>query len=405
MANDVELPPSSFEIDTSECISKLRASLTALTTAVGPKFSRPIDLKRTLGVDAKLSWQVFNVINEPDPLAAVKLVPGEASVNRLITAAEKLGVSRRIGESVREAMADFQRVVQRHAEDREEFDFMASSSSGASSAATAELAFRRVAYRAESNIWGVSADLFGATTIVRLSDDRTTTDEVSLMNKMGCRRLRPDAPTSIMAYRNYGASVAPADRDRVPLDQAAADRYGAHLMPKYCSQPIPPFKTWKRPDGYMSVDVLSREIGRQGAISLTLGQIYRRCPLARGLEGEPYYHINMRVGTPSALLQNYILIDRRSFGPIKPQVVAFRQTPGDENPAVALSAPQLLTRDEIRFLGTGRSTWNTPDLPRHEEMIQDAFNEIGWNPADFDVYRLRIEYPPLHSVIRVQFPV
>jgi hypothetical protein len=41
---------------------------------------------------------------------------------------------------------------------------------------------------------------------------------------------------------------------------------------------------------------------------------------------------------------------------------------------------------------------------RRDEMVQSAFDEIGWNPADFDVCRLRIEYPVLHSVARMQFP-
>jgi hypothetical protein len=403
LSADTEI--SSFESDTTSALALVRSSLAAMTRSLKAEIRRPADLQKSLGVDSKLSWQIFNVINEADPLAAAKLIPGTPSVVRLIKAARSRGVSEEQTDTVRRAVAEFNRVVERHAQDRAEFDLMASSAASAPIAAAAEMAFRKAAFRSESHIWGVCADVLGGTTIVRRASDGLTTDEVTLMNRRDCRRLRLDAPMSVFAYRNYGAQGVPEGRVRIPLDQKAADQYGAHILPRFCSQPIPAFRTWLRPDGYTAVDVQSREIGRQHAISLTVGQIYRNCPLAKGINSEPIYQADMRLATPSRVLVSTNLVHRPTLGKVNPELLVFRQTPGDDNIAVAQSAPQVPTRDEIKFLGTGPSAWATPDIDGHDAMVQVAFDEVGWNPAEFDVYRVRIEYPVLHTVVRMQFPV
>jgi hypothetical protein len=405
MLADVKTNPSSLESEATSALSAIRQALIALVEGIGSRAERATDLQRTLGIDSKLSWQVFNIIHEADPLAAVKLVPGEPSLNRLLKAAELAGASRGVTDAVRAAVAAFTCVVERHAEDRAEFDFMTSSLASSESAAAAESTFRRNAYRAESHIWGLSVDLIVGTTILRRSADGMGTDECSVSSKQGCRRLRPDAPRSVFAYRNYGTSGAPAVQQRVPLDAKAAERYGAHLLPRFCSQPIPLFKTWQRPDGYVAVDVQSEEIGRRSAINLTFGSIFRNCPLATGIGGQPYYHQDGRLYTPAKKLVSYILVHRPSFGVISPSLQVFRISPGDENQAVAQCAPQIPVRERVQMTGQGKKAWQSPDLPEYGQIVQSAFDELGWNPAEFDTYCVSIDYPVLHSVVRIQFPI
>ena len=396
---------STFQTDATTALTAVQQSLSVLIKAIGKDLHRPTDLQRSLRIDSKLSWQVFNIINETDPLAAAKLVPGQPSLKRLLRAAQSHGASRAMADGVCKAIDAFQSVVECHAEDRIEFDFMASSIASASSAASAELAFRRTAFRAESHIWGQCTDIIAATTIVRRGPTAATTDECTLVNKRACRRLRPDAPRSVFAYRNYGASGTPAERFRLPLDAPSAERYGAHILPRFCSQPIPTFRTWQRPDGYYAVDVLSDEIGHRSAVSLTFGNIFRNCPLAAGLHGEPTYHTDMRLIAPARLALCYLLVHRPSLGQVSPTLHTFRSSPGDENPRVALSVQQINTREQIIHRGIGPKAWHSPDLNSHENMVQSALDELGWNPAEFDTYSLRIEYPILHSVIRIQFPL
>jgi hypothetical protein len=405
MVTKTEAQASTFETDAKSALATVRVSLAALTHSLGKQLHRPTDLQKSLGIDSKLSWQVFNVINESDPLAAAKLVPGEPSLKRLIRAAEGAGAAKELGAAVRRAIAELNVVVERHAEDRAEFDFMASSIASPEAAADAELNVRRAAFRAESHIWGVCTDVFGVSTIARRIGDGSETDECTIASRRGVRRLRHDAPRNVFAYRNYGAAGAPTGRTRLPLDAPSAERYGAHILPRFCSQPIPRFVERSRPDGYTAVELDSTEIGRQSDVTLTMGQVFRRCPLARGLAGEPTYHTDVVLRTPIRLIVSHLLLHRPTFGSVSPTLHCFRSTQGDEDPAIALSAPQLPSREEVQFLGAGRLAWHSPDVEGHDDMIQLAFDELGWDPSEFDTYRVVVEYPVLSSVIRMHFPV
>lgn len=55
------------------------------------------------------------------------------------------------------------------------------------------------------------------------------------------------------------------------------------------------------------------------------------------------------------------------------------------------------------YLGKGPSVMHTPDVPRYAEMIQYAFDRLGWDEARFDVYRCRVEYPVMPSSVVVRF--
>lgn len=396
---------SSFQTETTAAIADVRTAMSQFVRSLGEDIHRASDLQRLLGVDYKLSWQIFNLINEADAMTAAKLVPGAPSLQRLVRVAKNKAVPAAVVEKVKRALAKFDRVVELYAEDRVEFDLMASSIGSASAAAAAELVYRKMSFRGDSHTWGVNANVFCGSAIVRLNRDTMTTDELALSARRGYRRLRPDASLNVFFYRNYGADGPPPGQESLPLDHKAAERYGAFILPRFCSQPIPPFRTWKRPDGFTAVDVLSHEIGSQHAVDLTLGKIFRGCPLAKGLKGDPYYQSDIRIVTPTKVMVSFLLLHRPSFGRVQPQLFAFRSTPGDDNMAVAQSVAQLPIREGIQYLGSGRPAWQIPDVESHDELVQTALNEVGWNPVEFDVFRIRIEYPVLHSVVRMGFEV
>jgi hypothetical protein len=403
MQSTANMPVSTFEADAFAALQSVRKSLSDLIQSIGETIGRPIDLQRLLGLDSKLAWKVFNVINEADPLNAAKLVPGESSLKRLLQSASDRGVSEALCEAVRASIAEFDSVVERHAEDRTEFNFMASSAASPTAAAAAQLEYRQMSFRGDSHIWGVSTDVFCGTTIVRRSTENPDlTDECTLTVKHNARWLRSDVPTNIFAYQNYGADGPPENQTRLPLDAKAAERYGADLLPQFCSQPIPAFTTQPRPNGWMGVQVQSTEVGRRSAISLAFGHIFRRCPFASGPNGESLYHADIHLTSPIRLMLSYLLIHRPSFGQVKPSLSIFRSRSGQSH-VEQLSSAELPMQETLRHMGVGKMAWRTPDLEQHHDMVQSAFNEIGWNPAEFDVYRVRIEYPVLHSAVRIAF--
>lgn len=396
---------SSFETDTTAALGAVRSSLAAMTNAIGGKIQRPADLQRSLGVDSKLSWQIFNVINECDPLSAAKLVPGEPSLKRLLQAASSRGVSDEHGEAIRDAITNFNRVVERHAEDRAEFDFMAASVASPAEIAAAELLNRKLAYQAESRIWGVSTDTFSGINIIRRAPDGKASHICSIATKQGCRRLRADAPLNILGFNHRLTSPPPSDPETLPLDPEASGRYGYPILPDFCSQPLPDFAPCQFIDSKPTVHFHSREIGKQSSLNLTLGVVFPHSPDSKDISGRPLYFQDVRQVTPTRVVLSYLLAHRPSFGRVNPGLMIFRQCVGDENAAVAMSAPQIPVRETVRYLGAGPATWSTSEIDNHAAIIQSAFDRLGWNPVEFDVFRVRVEYPVLHSVLRLSFPI
>ncbi len=396
---------SSFQTETADALASVRESLRAMTRALNTAIDRPADLRKTLNVDSKLSWQVFNVIHEADSMAAASYVPGTPSLLRLIRAARGKGVPSEITDSVSASIEQFDRVVERHAEDRVEFNLMASSVASDATAIAAEREWRRAAFRAERHVWGVSTDAVAGAAIVRLNPDGRTTDECGLLSRRGCRRLRADASLIVAAQGNYGAAGFASGQSRKPLDAAAAEKFGAPILPQFCTQPIPQFRTWQRPDGFTAVEIASNDIGRQTSVDLTIGGVYRNCPLAKSLDGGPFYQTDLRITSPTRLAVFFLLLHRPSFGAVRPEAFNFRQTFGDSDHAIALSAPQFPVRDSLARLGTGRAAWQMPGIDSHDALIQYSMDELGWNPAEFDVFRIHVEHPVLHSVIRIAFDI
>ena len=50
---------------------------------------------------------------------------------------------------------------------------------------------------------------------------------------------------------------------------------------------------------------------------------------------------------------------------------------------------------EFSSLGRGLSKVKDRERDRHVELVRWALNEMSWNADDFDVYRFRLQYPPL----------
>jgi hypothetical protein len=46
---------------------------------------------------------------------------------------------------------------------------------------------------------------------------------------------------------------------------------------------------------------------------------------------------------------------------------------------------------------------DTPDCPDYSRLLQFVAEQMRWNLAEYDILRLRVEYPVMGSAIRVQF--
>lgn len=392
-----------FQSEAARAFAAVRAALGNLVAAVPGTIRRPTDLQKALGVDYKICWQVFNVVRATDSLAAAKHAPSPSGVKRLLTAARRAGVGGEVIDAVRSAAEQLGDVVESHAGDRQAFDAMVSAVSDDEDAAAVDLQHRRAAYRALSHIWGVQVQTYLLSMFVRPSASANGTDECVLNVKHGVRRLRPNVPAVVHGYRHHSSTEVTRSPSRRPLDPDAAARYGAPILPEFCSQPLPAFNTIPYANGWTYHEVSGESIGRRSAVDFAFGGIARDVPFSLDTDGRRLFRSSATMQTSTGLLVSDLLVHRPSYGAVTPELMIFRNTPGDESPEVSRQAQQLPVWEKVTALGTATTVAQTPDTLSYPTMLRAACDALGWDLGEFDLYRVQVQYPVLGSVVRLQF--
>ena len=106
-------PP--FEAEAARVLTALSSALGLLIRSLPTPVDGCRELERVLGIDHVLAWRAYRVATAPDPAAVGADVPRPAPMDRLLRAARRRRVSAEVVQGVREAYADFQEMVRRHA--------------------------------------------------------------------------------------------------------------------------------------------------------------------------------------------------------------------------------------------------------------------------------------------------
>ena len=395
-----------FEVETAKALASVRKTLGALVAAMPGEIRRPIDLQRLTQADYRVCWQVFSVLRSGTSIAAANQVPRLPSLRRLLDAAEGMPVSPTLIAAVQTAVQEFDRVVKTHAGDRSAFDAMVAGVSPGGSSESIDLFHRRAAYRSLSHIWGMQVETFSRLVLVRPSASGHGTDECMLNNKLRVRRLRPGVSSRVHGFLERPLSSAAALQPALePIDTEAANTYGVPLLPEFCSQPVPQFKTVRTDDGWNYSELVGEELGRRSAVDLTFSGIYRGLPPKLDTDGRPLVSSGTLMTIPTGLLISDLAVHRPSYGPVTPEVAVYGALRGNESPAGTDQTPQLPIREHMVALGRGADAVQTPEVAQYPEMFRYVCGILGWDPEEFDVYRLRLAFPVLSSDVKLQFHV
>jgi hypothetical protein len=61
--------------------------------------------------------------------------------------------------------------------------------------------------------------------------------------------------------------------------------------------------------------------------------------------------------------------------------------------------------DRLVHLGRGIERVRTADIPDYGDMLDTVFQVTGWNSKEFDVYRVRMRYPPIPASVMLRHPL
>lgn len=390
--------PVPFEEQTAETIARVRRAFADIVRALPQPITRASELHQALQIDKVLGWRIYNVIRCTDPFAAARYVPGMGGVKIFLRAAQKQGVSPTLTDSVTAALSDYQKLQRVHAGNRKRLDMLLAAHSD-EGRAEMDVTHRRLAYEGNSYIWGASADTQFRTMFMGFSQTRGELDIATLGGLIGLQRLRPDVrwPLGKATCTTDEGGTIPAYTNEPIYDVEHPDEVALRL---FMSHPRPRIEC-HRTDQVLQWGLLPGPVGKTGAVSCVTGEIMRRCGPIHRQEGETSATYVTRVHTPAELLIVDHIVHRELFGPVEHSVAIY----GGFVDGVRSESDRVPVRETMQHLGRASDLLHTPEIPRYTDMTAHVFERLGWEPGQFDVYRLRLEYPIMLSEVRLTHPL
>lgn len=395
---------ATFEHDAREVLGTLRKALTDLVTATPGNIRRAADFQRVLKVDSKTSWRIFKITSAADPLLAGIHVPGRPSIERVKNTAAQLKIAKPTIDAVESALCRFESLVEHYAGDRTTFDTMISGF-GDEDAGPVDLTHRRAAFRANSHIWGVQSRAQLVTHILhRNSDDPQRFDVASLQVSYDLRRLRRDASWALAGFSSQhdkGGKRVSAQPE--PLDPDADDPTG--FLAQFSSDPKPQMRVGQLTAGYSNIELVGDTIGIPSESTCVFGHVMRSVAPWYATETDSHIRSRATQRTPAEVTVYDLLVDRATFGDIDIETFLLSDLRRRESVTdPRLNESHILPiRDKAVYMGGDISVLHTTELPRYTEVLSWSLRRLGWQDADYQIFRIRMEYPILPSSVIMEF--
>lgn len=387
-----------FEQDCREAVLRLRTSLLNLYNAVGADPAKPQDVSRRFNLGKNLTWKIARIIQAEDPLTAVPLIPGPGGLAILLDAMTHAGADAL--DAVHHALAAFEEMIEFHVGDRATLELILDSM-GTSEEKPLAMS-RKLAFRGNSGIWGIQAEV--RVTAQFIAPSRTDPDTLDLALVGGftqMRRLRPIDRWPLFRLDSYNddQSARPHRGKRVAIDpDAASDPW---LIEDFCTGAVPQVHVSRRGRALV-YEAGDGPVGRQGEYSCFFGFL--------DLADVPRYRDS--VNTTGELVSSVSM-------PVKAvmfDLILHRDLREAMNPTVELvghPATGPLGADGACVLPHAERPTNlgaatmlkTPLVPDYDRLIARVFDRAGWDPRDFVCLRLVMPYPPMPASLKLTYPL
>jgi hypothetical protein len=373
-------------------MSDLHQALTELVAGLPGPVHRAVDLERALGLDKKLAWQVFRLARSTHPLAEVRNIPARSSIRRLLQAARRRRAPKAVIDRLDVAFAKFDRFMLMHAPDREGLVSMLSGLGGASDDQF-KLKVRKSLFRSAAHFWGIHARMLIRTSIFHGKPGPGYVEDSALIQAtVGLERLRANQPADfLMMMRTKTDPIIPGGPASVPV------RHPPELLREFCTGPLPQFSP--HPEGSRQGESKLRlPPGRTGAATLYSMQLHE-C-ISNTLQTDYYGRTFVTVPTEALVWEMLMPVGWTNPATVRGAMYGCREHPEQSfNERADDRTPQ---QESVEYLGTLDAAPPMDGSPRHAEAVRHALGRLGWLDTRYDVYRCRVQYPVLHTLMAIR---
>ena len=380
-----------------------RAAFAGAIEAVCGGSPRAQDVADKFRVHRKLGWQIWNVAYGEEPFPAIRYMPSARSVEVWRAAAAECGVPVDLLFQVDEAIREFEKLVETHAADRELLEMMIEQLEPAVDDA-GENRWRKQSFNGNSFIWGVRARTVLSAMFLHPSRNALGFfDLARIQGLIGLIRTRPDLrwpfAQSVIYTDDIGVRYP---RREALMPEGAEASGGVPLMPRFCSQPTPPVQRRRGDGGMLEDELLPGPVGQTGECTIVTGEVLREAaPVFATRPGEDAY-FGTGVRTPAELLLSDHFVHKDIFPGVARELCVFSEL---ISPTTRDPRDRLPVGEKVISLGRGLSRIRTAEAPQYADMVNFVMDRSGWKADEFEVFRVRMKYPPMPVSVMVRHPL
>lgn len=392
--------PVTFQDDTAAVVAEIRELFAqVIESKCGAGTGLP-EICDGFGIHRKLAWQLTKVAYGDDPFYAARYMPSPRAIETWVRSAADRGVEDALLERVRQASARFESLIATHAGSRTAMDMMLESCV-AEPSEDIDTRWRQRAFEGNSYIWGVQARTMASFSILAPSADRKGwLDIAQARSLIDFRRTRPDTRWMIGQATVLRDDATPNTPHRQPLDpDTAATTGGVPVIGEYTTSPLPRLERRETLLGQVIDELLPGKIGQAGQLTITTGEVIGNLAPAYANPNDRFAHFGTGIGTPVETLIYDHFVHRTLFEGVRRELCVFGEL---GRPYTFDEQDRLRVPEQIHHHGRGLASVHTPDAPGYARLLRYAFNGCGWDPADFDLYRVRMAYPPLTTSVMIR---
>lgn len=392
-------PQDRFPTGIQAVLERVRGVLGSIVESVCGGSARAQDVTDGFGIHRKLGWQIWNVIHADDPLAAVKFMPNARGIQLFRKSAAQRNVPEDLLVPLDDVIPQFEQIIQTHAEDREMLEMLIEARDERPDEA-AEIRWRKQSFTGNSFVWGVRAKTLLATVLLHPSGRNGYFDMVRIQGLLELVRTRSNVRwpfAQSITKSDDGTLHAP---QRIPLSDSKLVRdIGVPLLEQFCSQPLPPVQRRPNEFGAVEDELLPGPVGQTGASTIITGEILREvAPLEPTSDGEMALW-GTGIRTPGELLITDHFVHRDLFPGVTRELCVFGEL---ISPMTQDNRDLLPVSESLQELGRGIDRVRTAEVPRYADILKFVFERTGWKADDFEVYRVRMRYPPIPISVMVR---
>lgn len=404
---NVESAPtaSSFVNESVVIVNRLRSALTAMFRHIPEGIRNSYDVHRYFEVDTKLSWQIFKILGAEDELGLAQHIPAAASMRKLLQAAGKHGVDDKIISDVQQAYDDFGALVKTHAGDRSRFNSMVRGLCIDRSTENTDHRHRKAIFNGYSHFYGAQVDTYSVTFIAKPGSRPGLYDYAHIRWKSGICRLRADADIVLDTVK---FTQAAGDRDhltRSTFEPESTEHYGAGILSQFSTRPLPKLCTERRADGRTVTKLAGDSVGLKSTVHVAFGHIWHDAPRQTWFGSDQQgFGTAIKIHYPTALMVIDVLVHKSMSDRLEEHYqtyghVSLQDDVGD----VIRNNIKLPSREPVTRLRRTAEYAHIQEVPAYSDMLRYCFDKLQWPMDEFDVYRLRIEYPLMDTMIALWF--